>query len=810
MSRKRSVRLGFYVVVLGAMPILGWQLRPEAVPPTPSAEPPATLEGSWRCTGVEADGKTSPGWMVEARRLRLTIAGERLVFTGTFEADTTFSLPGSPAKAIDIRTKTDEGKVFVIPGIVSLEGGILQLGFAFDPDRPRPVSTETRAGDAHVVYTFERIKSGEGLSESAAEKLGAVLKEARQGNPLPVDKAGRLAAQCLKIAESRPGTDEEVVSLLWVLANSSEGESAKAALALLRNGGIERANVETLALCFGLQRGTIGPGHIPDQFNLELAPLLLARVRRTPDHPKAAELLSSVCGCFRGQAAVDVPPVFDEAVRLIAERWATSPDLTHFLEALSALRQRTWSSRYEATVRLILTRTPDAYIRYRAAFTLAQLVAETGEARQEEARDLYARFVESYRPGVVDRSWEGVTEDLVDQARRELEAMLVRGIGGSARDLLGTDLDGRPLSLGAYRGKTVLLSFWATWCGPCMRLVPHERILVKQLADRPFALLGVNGDEADKFEPAVLRKHGITWRSFRNTRPNQKTIAEEWNLTAWPTLYLIDHTGTIRRRWIGTPPLDELDHEVERWVAVAEGKPLPPAFRPGNVAAAPTAWGVPATFFDKVHTDERLGESRYAVCLPEGYDGTPPLPVMLFLHGSGQVGTDNTKQLGVGLGPAVRERGMPFPFIGVFPQAREGPWLAGGSDGKRALAILKAVEREFPTAKNRVYLTGISMGAEGVWSLAAAHPKRFAAIVPMCGGGAPTLAASLKDTPCWAFHGDADTVVPVQASRDLIQAITKAGGRPRYQEYRGLDHNCWDRAYGETELYRWLQAQSLD
>jgi predicted peptidase len=74
--------------------------------------------------------------------------------------------------------------------------------------------------------------------------------------------------------------------------------------------------------------------------------------------------------------------------------------------------------------------------------------------------------------------------------------------------------------------------------------------------------------------------------------------------------------------------------------------------------------------------------------------------------------------------------------------------------------------------------------------------------------GDPKLAEALKDIPCWGFDGDADRMVPVLASRDIVKAITWAGGRPRYQEYRGLDHNCWDRASAEAELYRWVQAQS--
>ena len=129
------------------------------------------------------------------------------------------------------------------------------------------------------------------------------------------------------------------------------------------------------------------------------------------------------------------------------------------------------------------------------------------------------------------------------------------------------------MELADYKGKVVLVSFWATWCAPCMKLVPHERELVEKLKGRPFALVGVNGDKIDEeFNRKVIAKNAITWRSFQNIRPNEKEISNEWNVPAWPTIFLIDHTGTIRRRWIDAPPLDVLDSEVERWVKVAEEK----------------------------------------------------------------------------------------------------------------------------------------------------------------------------------------------------------------------------------------------
>ena len=140
-------------------------------------------------------------------------------------------------------------------------------------------------------------------------------------------------------------------------------------------------------------------------------------------------------------------------------------------------------------------------------------------------------------------------------------------------------------------------------------------------------------------------------------------------------------------------------------------------------------------FIDKVYRGTTGVESKYTVCLPGDYDPKKPRPVVQFLHGSGQTGTDSKLPATIGLGSAIRRNGTDFGFVAVFPQgAQERSRLADSVAGKRALAILDEVEAEYWTDPKRVYLTGVSMGAEGVWSLAAAHPKRFAAIVPVCGG----------------------------------------------------------------------------
>ncbi len=213
-------------------------------------------------------------------------------------------------------------------------------------------------------------------------------------------------------------------------------------------------------------------------------------------------------------------------------------------------------------------------------------------------------------------------------------------------------------------------------------------------------------------------------------------------------------------------------------------------------------------FINKVYKGPDGTESKYVVFIPHDYKGDKEYPVILFLHGAGETGTDGEKQAKTGIGPAIKKKEKEFPFIVVMPQSEKRTWKADSMDGKRALAILDEVMKAYKTDSKRVYLTGLSMGGFGTWSIATAYPDRWAAIVPICGAGDTKQAAKLKDLPCWCFHGDADTAVKVEGSRTMIQAIKDAGGMPKYTEYPGVGHNSWDRAYGTAELYEWMLKQT--
>jgi predicted peptidase len=200
------------------------------------------------------------------------------------------------------------------------------------------------------------------------------------------------------------------------------------------------------------------------------------------------------------------------------------------------------------------------------------------------------------------------------------------------------------------------------------------------------------------------------------------------------------------------------------------------------------------------------------------------LPLVVFLHGSGGLGDDNEKQLGLGniFGTRIwllSENQKRFPCYVVAPQTDRG-WikydlskqpaqeLPGFGDGNRlALEIVDRLCREFPIDRNRIYVTGQSMGGSGAWNMIAYRPKLFAAAVICCGGHSTEDGTQAIGTPVWNFHGDSDKTVPVSVSRDRIAARRKAGGRPLYTEYAGVDHNCWQWAYTEPELVKWLFAQ---
>ncbi|GDY20399.1 hydrolase [Verrucomicrobiota bacterium] len=203
----------------------------------------------------------------------------------------------------------------------------------------------------------------------------------------------------------------------------------------------------------------------------------------------------------------------------------------------------------------------------------------------------------------------------------------------------------------------------------------------------------------------------------------------------------------------------------------------------------------------------------YLLYLPKDYqpaDKARKWPLMLFLHGAGERGTDLAKVSAHGP-PKLAKLKQDLPFIVVSPQCPSGRrW-----DNDTLLALLDDVIARHSVDTNRVYLTGLSMGGYGTWSLGLSHPERFAAIAPICGGGDLILGllpdtkkqAALKTLPIWAFHGAKDNVVPPAESERMIAAVKNAGCKDvQLTIYPDAGHDSWTEAYNNPKLFEWFLA----
>ncbi len=212
-------------------------------------------------------------------------------------------------------------------------------------------------------------------------------------------------------------------------------------------------------------------------------------------------------------------------------------------------------------------------------------------------------------------------------------------------------------------------------------------------------------------------------------------------------------------------------------------------------------------------TETRKGkfDVPFLLYVPENYDPDgEPLPLLLFLHGAGERGKggEELDRVAIHGPPKLAKAGKDLPFIVVSPQAPEGEgWQAIIEAWQPDIlnALLDRLERELNVDKSRVYLTGLSMGGFGSWRFAAANPERFAAVVPICGGGEPDkMAESLAKVPIWAFHGAKDNVVQLEKSQEMVDAVKAAGGEIKFTVYPDAGHDSWTATYDNPEVTEWL------
>ncbi|MBK6965818.1 MAG: prolyl oligopeptidase family serine peptidase [Bacteroidales bacterium] len=206
-------------------------------------------------------------------------------------------------------------------------------------------------------------------------------------------------------------------------------------------------------------------------------------------------------------------------------------------------------------------------------------------------------------------------------------------------------------------------------------------------------------------------------------------------------------------------------------------------------------------------TVQRTVESTYLIYLPDGYDEKSEMewPLLVFLHGSGERGSDLQK-VKVHGPPKLIEAGKKFPFVVLSPQCPDSTdW-----DTETLFALIRYIASEYQIDESRVYLTGLSMGGWATWDLVMAHPDYFAAIAPVCGRinrNYPLRAGEIKSLPVWVFHGAADDVVLINQVSKMIIALKAAGNEARFTIYPLSNHDSWTETYDNPELYEWFLKQ---
>jgi predicted peptidase len=211
---------------------------------------------------------------------------------------------------------------------------------------------------------------------------------------------------------------------------------------------------------------------------------------------------------------------------------------------------------------------------------------------------------------------------------------------------------------------------------------------------------------------------------------------------------------------------------------------------------------------------KRAVDLNYLLFLPEGYaeKGAKKWPLMIFLHGAGERGT-NLSKVGMHGPPKLVKSKKDFPFVLVSPQCPSNQrW-----EDDAVLGLIDEIIAKHNVDTNRVYLTGLSMGGYGTWSLATKYPERFAAAVPICGGGGiidvllgeRKKAAALKSLGVWAFHGGKDPVVPLEESERMVNALKKVGATDvKLTVFPEAGHDSWTEAYNTPELFDWMLQHS--
>ncbi len=258
----------------------------------------------------------------------------------------------------------------------------------------------------------------------------------------------------------------------------------------------------------------------------------------------------------------------DSAVAIISDHHMADPKVKGLLSVLAGA-----GPSGQKFLQSAAEKATDKEVKGLANYYLGLKVADEIEQEEDGKRidELIARATEFLDKATKEASGAKVGESTIGkEVATQLEAFKAIksiAVGKALPEIEGTDLDGKKIKLSSYKGKVVLVDIWATWCGPCRAMIPHERDLVKNLKDKPFVLLSVSCDDQQETLTKFLEKEAMPWAHWFDGR--RGSVAKTFRVNAFPTLYLIDHTGVIRHKWVGSPGTEKLDTAVEELVTEA-------------------------------------------------------------------------------------------------------------------------------------------------------------------------------------------------------------------------------------------------
>jgi peroxiredoxin len=311
-------------------------------------------------------------------------------------------------------------------------------------------------------------------------------------------------------------------------------------------------------------------------FDKKQSDLFLAAVDLAKADPKSDTALDALEWVLTITRAYYLP-AGKPAIELATEYHAANPKVARVAAWVADYRPNGdvgLSAERDALLKAVLEKNPDRTARGQVmrgfAFQANCKFARAEYLKSPDTDKLAAEAEQGYEAVLKDYAdcpWllRPRKRSLGDDAKQELYVLRNLRIGKALPEIQGEDMDGAKFKISDYRGKVVMVVCWATWCGPCMRQVPTERKLVERLKDRPFVLIGVNGDDDKGKAKAVIEKEKMTWRSFAGGR--RGPIPQALNVSSWPTVYIIDTKGVIRFKDLSEremdKAIDELIKEVE-------------------------------------------------------------------------------------------------------------------------------------------------------------------------------------------------------------------------------------------------------